>query len=215
MNRSYHFPFVVHSQGVGTFTYLNSEEKCFRTEINGKRFEFTQPLSYFLERNAKNNPDNDPKKDYYISQGYGPEPKESKLNKFGRDESRGRYGFATGGFISEAMIDCGEIAQAKIYDRFPFGGEMLASKVDFKADSFTILGGHDGKTAVVRMGDLRTNEEKLQSKIDALTGELAAANETIQKVREALRTQEGEDVRAHAKVLRQMADALVKLWRNE
>lgn len=56
---------------------------------------------------------------------------------------------------------------------------------------------------------------ELEKQVDSLTGELNAAHNTIAKVREALRTEPGEDVQSHAKVLRQMADALVKLWRGE
>ena len=47
-----------------------------------------------------------------------------------------------------------------------------------------------------------------------LESELNAAHNTIEKIREAMRTPEGDDAQTHAKVLRQMADALVSLWRD-
>ena len=193
MNRSYHFPFVVHSQGVGTFTYLNSTEECFRVEHDGRRFESIQPLSYFLERNARQNPNNEPDKDYYISSGLGEKPaisyaEETARNMFGRDESRGivNFGFYGGGLI---------------------GGVKIKSPSEVAA----ALGGFDKRSVIA----VPSKEDALRKEVDRLTGELTAAHATIQKVREAMRTRPGDDVQAHAKVLRQMADALVKLWQGE
>lgn len=213
MNRSYHFPFVVHSQGVGTFTYLNSTEECFRVEHDGRRFEFIQPLSYFLERNARQNPNNEPDKDYYISSGLGEKPaisyaEETARNMFGRNESRGLvHGFATGGFINRALI-ANATAEGRAIHEAIERGAMVAKVID---SGFKI----SGRGAATVIADEITRNEQLQEEVNRLTGELTAAHATIQKVREALRTQEGEDVQAHAKVLRQMADALVKLWNSE
>ncbi|QZE50460.1 putative Eaa-like family protein [Klebsiella phage vB_KpnS-VAC2] len=71
----------------------------------------------------------------------------------------------------------------------------------------------NGKVRVT-MGDLRTKEQKLADRVKDLESELSAAHNTIAKIRDAMRTPEGEDAQQHAKVLRQMADALVNLWRN-
>ena len=71
----------------------------------------------------------------------------------------------------------------------------------------------NGKVRVT-MGDLRTKEQRLADRVSKLESELGAAHNTIAKIREAMRTPEGEDAQQHAKVLRQMADSLVNLWRN-
>ncbi|QEG10372.1 hypothetical protein [Klebsiella phage vB_KpnS_SXFY507] len=222
MNRSYHFPFVVHSQGVGTFTYLNSTDECFRIEVNGNRLEFIQPLSYFLERNARQNPNNEPDKDYYISSGLGENPvidyaEETARNMFGRNESRGivNFGLHGGGLVDGLKIkspsEVAALVNVKtigIEDAFIQNGEIKSAKLSGRA-GFVIASDNFATFSAP------TKEQALRKEVDRLTGELTAAHATIQKVREALRTQEGEDVQAHAKVLRQMADALVKLWHGE
>lgn len=55
-------------------------------------------------------------------------------------------------------------------------------------------------------------EASLADRVKELESELNAAHNTIEKIRAAMRTPEGEDAQTHAKVLRQMADALVSLW---
>uniref|UniRef100_UPI001F43FBE0 hypothetical protein n=1 Tax=Escherichia coli TaxID=562 RepID=UPI001F43FBE0 len=57
-------------------------------------------------------------------------------------------------------------------------------------------------------------EASLADRVKELESELNAAHNTIEKIRGAMRTPEGEDAQTHAKVLRQMADALVSLWRD-
>lgn len=57
-------------------------------------------------------------------------------------------------------------------------------------------------------------EASLADRVKELESELNAAHNTIEKIREAMRTPEGDDAQTHAKVLRQMADALVSLWRD-
>lgn len=57
-------------------------------------------------------------------------------------------------------------------------------------------------------------ETSLADRVKELESELNAAHNTIDKIREAMRTPEGDDAQTHAKVLRQMADALVSLWRD-
>lgn len=52
---------------------------------------------------------------------------------------------------------------------------------------------------------------ELEKKVDSLTGELNAAHNTIAKVREIMRSEPGYDIQDHARVLRMMADALLKL----
>lgn len=52
---------------------------------------------------------------------------------------------------------------------------------------------------------------ELEKQVDALTGELNAAHNTIAKVREIMRSEPGYDIQDHARVLRMMADALLKL----
>ncbi len=52
---------------------------------------------------------------------------------------------------------------------------------------------------------------ELEKQVDSLTGELNAAHNTIAKVREIMRSEPGYDIQDHARVLRMMADALLKL----
>lgn len=204
MNRSYHFPFVVHSRGVGTFRYQHRGDRAIFTNPLGvkDRAPSQIPITHFLNANATSNPDNVPTRDYYISEGYGPAPEcstpsiaeamryaeESARNMFGRDESRGivNFGFYGGGLI---------------------GGVKIKSPSEVAA----ALGGFDKRFVIAAP----SKEDALRKEVDRLTGELTAAHATIQKVREAMRTRPGDDVQEHAKVLRQMADALVNLWRGE
>ena len=133
-----------------------------------------------------------------------PEPSEAlrRAEKVASD----MFGFHTGGYLDHALTGCSKIENAKI-------GSGIISNVKMNADKFSFYG--NGVVAAIEVGDLRTNEEKLIDEVQRLTGELAAAHATIGKIREALRTPAGDDVQAHAKVLRQMSDALVKLWRGE
>nr|CAK1257820.1 unknown function [Klebsiella phage vB_Ko_K29PH164C1] len=209
MNRSYHFPFVVHSRGVGTFRYQHRGDRAIFTNPLGvkDRAPSQIPITHFLNANATSNPDNVPTRDYYISEGYGPAPEcsaqeigeaihyaeESARNMFGRDESRGivNFGFYGGGLVRGGLVD----------------GIKIKSPSEVAA-SLSII----DKRSVIAVP---SKEDALRKEVDRLTGELTAAHATIQKVREAMRTRPGDDVQEHAKVLRQMADALVNLWRGE
>lgn len=207
MNRSYHFPFVVHSKNIGTFRYDHHGSPAIFTDIFGDEDKHPSriEISHFLKANAQSNPNNDPEKDYYISEGYGPAPEssapsiaesmryaeETARNMFGRDESRGIVNFGKFGFYGGGLV----------------GGVKIKSPSEVAA----VLEGIDKRFVV----EVPSKEEMLRKEVDRLTGELTAAHATIKKVREALRTQPGEDVQEHARVLRQMADALVNLWRGE
>lgn len=207
MSRSFHFPFTVHSQSVGTFRYKNDGMRAEFTNTFGvpDRNILRMHISHFINQNQLNNPNNDPEKDYYISEGYGPAPEssapsiaesmryaeETARNMFGRDESRGIVNFGKFGFYGGGLV----------------GGVKIKSPSEVAA----VLEGIDKRFVV----EVPSKEEMLRKEVDRLTGELAAAHATIKKVREALRTQPGEDVQEHARVLRQMADALVNLWRGE
>ncbi|WPJ54264.1 hypothetical protein RCIP0073_00074 [Klebsiella phage RCIP0073] len=238
MNRSYHFPFVVHSRGVGTFRYQHRGDRAIFTNPLGvkDRAPSQIPITHFLNANATSNPDNVPTRDYYISEGYGPAPEcstpsiaeamryaeESARNMFGRDESRGivNFGFYGGGLVRGGLVDGIKIKSPSevaalvnvktigIEDAFIQNGEIKSAKLSGRA-GFVIASDNFATFSAP------TKEQALRKEVDRLTGELTAAHATIQKVREALRTQDGEDVQAHAKVLRQMADALVKLWNSE
>lgn len=110
------------------------------------------------------------------------------LNMFGRDESRG-------------------VARG-----FKIGAEKSAhfkEGVKSASDAVAALG---MLSRSVIVGSAK--ETSLADRVKELESELNAANNTIEKIREAMRTPEGEDAQTHAKVLRQMADALVSLWRD-
>lgn len=215
MSRSYHFPFIVTSNGVGTFTFKNFSDSAEFVDINGNSAISRLTVRYFLDENAKKNPDNIPEKDYYISRGLGklPIPKwhfekignlsyaeEVSRNMFGRDESRGLH---TGGFVSRSAL----AESRKAIDSIT-RGSTVAGILDLDGIIMSMAN-------PFRVHAQRDEVGKLKEEVNRLNGELAAAHATIAKVREALRTQAGEDVQAHAKVLRQMADALVKLWHGE
>ena len=113
---------------------------------------------------------------------------ERVLNMFGRDESR-------------------SVARG-----FKIGAEKSAhfkEGVKSASDAVAALG---MLSRSVIVGSAK--EASLADRVKELESELNAAHNTIEKIREAMRTPEGEDAQTHAKVLRQMADALVSLWRD-
>ena len=213
MNRSYHFPFVVVSKGVGTFHFeREGAEPKFTNAITGEQSDCRGvciTLEYFLAHNARVNPTNNPDKDYYISEGYGPEPLRlsgctsidgalryaelTSRNMFGRDESRG--------FVNRAVVhpyNCGAFKFDK-EGKVSFNDASIRNAVI--GDSL-ILGG-----VIPSAIDSRDEQIKeLEEQVSFLTGRL-------EDVSKAMRSQ-GEDVVMHAKVLRSMADALVNIWRN-
>lgn len=112
------------------------------------------------------------------------------LNMFGRDESRG------------------------VVRGFKIGAEKSAhfkEGVKSASDAVAALGMLSRSMIVKPEG---AKEASLADRVKELESELNAAHNTIEKIREAMRTPEGEDAQTHAKVLRQMADALVSLWRD-
>lgn len=112
------------------------------------------------------------------------------LNMFGRDESRG------------------------VVRGFKIGAEKSAhfkEGVKSASDAVAALGMLSRSMIVKPEG---TKEASLADRVKELESELNAAHNTIEKIREAMRTPEGDDAQTHAKVLRQMADALVSLWRD-
>ena len=112
------------------------------------------------------------------------------LNMFGRNESRG------------------------VVRGFKIGAEKSAhfkEGVKSASDAVASLGMLSRSMIVKPEG---AKEASLADRVKELESELNAAHNTIEKIREAMRTPEGDDAQTHAKVLRQMADALVSLWRD-
>lgn len=112
------------------------------------------------------------------------------LNMFWRDESRG-------------------VARG-----FKIGAEKSANfkeGVKSASDAVAALGMLSRSIIVKPEG---AKEASLTDRVKELESELNSAHNTIEKIREAMRTPEGDDVQTHAKVLRQMADAMVSLWRD-
>lgn len=225
MNRYYHFPFVVVSKGVGTFRFeREGAEPKFTNSITGEQSDCRGvciTLEYFLANNARVNPANNPEKDYYISEGYGPEPLRlsgctsidgvlryaelTSRNMFGRNESRGIVNRAiVHGYCEpqESRILPGEISAVKIKaDAFEIrrDGSMLINDA--------VIGGEVYATTFKEKDRIKELEEQ----VDFLTGELQAAHATIDKVREIMRSEPSYDIQDHARVLRIMADAFAKL----
>lgn len=210
MKQSYHFPLIVKSNGIGLFIYKTGPEDLVFIDVKGVQKQNVKPLHphHFIAQNAVCNPNNDPEKDYYISSGLGEAPaKDWNINKsgalsyaeatarnmFGRNEDRGMVGRMVWGHsdFRDAMVVGRAGSNIKIGDAVIKGGEI-----------------HEVLLEAANVSDLQRENTRL-------TGELAKANAIIDEVHKALRTEKGGDVIAHAKVLRQMADALVKLWRGE
>lgn len=171
------------------------------------------PLDYFICKHNVFNKGNVPERPYQYATLMGsaiacPTIKqaldyagETAHNMFGRNESRG--------IVNRAIVHgYGEPQELRILP-----GEIKATKI--KAGAFelrrdgsmlinnAIIGGQI-HAAVFKEKD---RIKELEEQVDFLTGQLEA-------VSKAMRTPEGEDAQTHAKVLRQMADALVSLWRD-
>ncbi len=243
MNRSYHFPFVVVSKGVGTFHFeREGAEPKFTNAITGEQSDCRGvciTLEYFLAHNARVNPANNPEKDYYISEGYGPEPLRlsgctsidgalryaelTSRNMFGRDESRG--------IVNRAVVhpyDCGDFKFDK-EGNASFNDASIRNAVigDSIIDPFHYDNNTEGDdtepllkyvdcalsdaTCESFMREPFSRIAELEKQVAFLTGELQAATATIEKVREIMRSEPGYSIKDHARVLRMMADAFAKL----
>lgn len=171
------------------------------------------PLDYFIRQHNAVNKGNVPERPYQYATRMGsaiacPTIKqalhyagEAAHNMFGRDESRG--------IVNRAIVHgYGEPQESRILP-----GEIKAAKI--KADVFEVR--RDGSMLIndaVIHGEVyaTTFKEKdrikeLEEQVDFLTGQLEA-------VSKALRSDGVEGIVTHAKVLRQMADALVNIWRG-
>lgn len=126
---------------------------------------------------------------------------ETACNMFGRNESRGIVNRAIVhgyGEPQESKILPGEIKAAKIKTgvfEVRRDGSMLINNA--------IIGGQI-HAAVFKEKD---RIKELEEQVDFLTGQLEAVSKAMRS--------NGENVVTHAKVLRQMADALVNIWRGE
>ena len=172
------------------------------------------PLDYFIRQHNAVNKGNVPERPYQYATRLGsalvacPTIKqalnysgETACNMFGRNESRGIVNRAiVHGYCEpqESKIIPGEIKEAKIKaDVFEVrrDGSMLINNA--------IIGGQI-HAAVFKEKD---RIKELEEQVDFLTGQLEAVSKAMRS--------NGENVVTHAKVLRQMADALVNIWRGE
>lgn len=171
------------------------------------------PLDYFIRQHNAVNKGNVPERPYQYATRLGsalvacPTIKhalnysgETACNMFGRNESRGIVNRAiVHGYCEpqESKILPGEIKAAKIKAgvfEVRRDGSMLINNA--------IIGGQI-HAAVFKEKD---RIKELEEQIDFLTGQLEAVSKAMRS--------NGENVVTHAKVLRQMADALVSLWRD-
>lgn len=235
MNRSYHFPLVVVSKGVGTFRFeREGAEPKFNNDITGEQSDCKGvciTLEYFLAHNARVNPTNDPKKDYYIAKGYDPEPIQlngctsmhgalryaevAACNMFGRDESRG--------IVNRAVVHPYKCDSFKIDKdgKAVFKDAVMRNEVNAtKTEPFepcrkgweTIRNAVIGDSLILG-GVIHSAIDNRDEKIKELEEQVSFLTGRLEAVSKAMRSQ-GEDVVMHAKVLRSMADALVNIWRN-
>ncbi|WPJ55877.1 hypothetical protein RCIP0097_00069 [Klebsiella phage RCIP0097] len=171
------------------------------------------PLDYFIRQHNAVNKGNVPERPYQYATRLGsalvacPTIKqalnysgETACNMFGRNESRGIVNRAiVHGYCEpqESKILPGEIKAAKIKAgvfEVRRDGSMLINNA--------IIGGQI-HAAVFKEKD---RIKELEEQVDFLTGQLEAVSKAMRS--------NGENVVTHAKVLRQMADALVSLWRD-
>lgn len=170
------------------------------------------PLDYFIRQHNAVNKGNVPERPYQYATRMGsaiacPTIKqaldyagETAHNMFGRNESRGIVNRAIVhgyGEPQESIILPGEIKAAKIKaDVFEVrrDGSMLINNA---------IIGSQIHAAVFKEKD---RIKELEEQVDFLTGQLEAVSKAMRS--------NGENVVTHAKVLRQMADALVSLWRD-
>lgn len=171
------------------------------------------PLDYFICKHNVFNKGNVPERPYQYATRMGsaiacPTIKqaldyagETACNMFGRNESRG--------IVNRAIVHgYGEPQESKILP-----GEIKAAKI--KAGVFEVR--RDGSMLInnaIIGGQIHADvfKEKdrikeLEEQVDFLTGQLEAVSKAMRS--------NGENVVTHAKVLRQMADALVNIWRGE
>lgn len=137
-------------------------------------------------------------------------------------------GFATGGFVhkksGDAIFGRANIGAGEIKVDPVFGGIVKIEPTikvkdnDDAADALLnamIRGGIGWAIDKIKsdnfMREPFSRIAELEKKVDSLTGELNAAHNTIAKVREIMRSEPGYDIQDHARVLRMMADALLKL----
>lgn len=172
------------------------------------------PLDYFIRQHNAVNKGNVPERPYQYATRMGSAiacptikqalhyAEESAHNMFGRDESRG--------IVNRAIVHgYGEPQESRILP-----GEIKAAKIS--ADVFAVR--RDGSMLInnaiiggqIHASVFKENDriKELEEQVDFLTGQLEA-------VSKALRSEGVEGVVTHAKVLRQMADALVNIWRGQ
>ena len=172
------------------------------------------PLDYFIRQHNAVNKGNVPERPYQYATRLGsalvacPTIKqalnysgETACNMFGRNESRG--------IVNRAIVHgYGEPQDSRILP-----GEIKAAKI--KAGAFEVC--RDGSMLInnaIIGGQIhaavfkeKDRIKELEEQVDFLTGQLEAVSKAMRS--------NGENVVTHAKVLRQMADALVNIWRGE
>lgn len=175
--------------------------------------ESSIPLDYFICKHNVFNKGNVPERRFQYATRMGsaiacPTIKqaldyagETAHNMFGRNESRG--------IVNRAIVHgYGEPQESRILP-----GEIKADKIEAGAFEVcrdgsmlinnAIIGGQI-HAAVFKEKD---RIKELEEQVDFLTGQLEAVSKAMRS--------NGENVVTHAKVLRQMADALVNIWRGE
>lgn len=132
-------------------------------------------------------------------------------------------GFSTGGYV-DSIFKASNIGAGEIKVDPVFGGIVKIEPTikvkdnDDAADALLnamIRGGIGWAIDKIKsdnfMREPFSRIAELEKQVDSLTGELNAAHNTIAKVREIMRSEPGYDIQDHARVLRMMADALLKL----
>lgn len=126
---------------------------------------------------------------------------ETACNMFGRNESRG--------IVNRAIVHgYGEPQESKILP-----GEIKAAKINAgvfevrRDGSMLINNAIIGGQIHAAVFNEKDRIKELEEQVDFLTGQLEAVSKAMRS--------NGENVVTHAKVLRQMADALVNIWRGE
>lgn len=171
------------------------------------------PLDYFIRQHNAVNKGNVPERPYQYATRMGsaiacPTIKqaidyagEAAHNMFGRDESRG--------IVNRAIVHgYGELQESRI-----LAGEIKADKISPYVFSVRRDGSMLINNAIIG-GQIHAAVFKDKDRIKELEEQVAFLTGQLEAVSKAMRSN-GENVVTHAKVLRQMADALVNIWRGE
>lgn len=176
------------------------------------------PLDYFIRQHNAINKANRPDKPYQYATLRGSaflayptiEQALEYAMSTGDDTMSGL--FSGGGYAGRSIVDCMEnaVIPGRKVDSFKIAADIFAIKRngDLTINDEKVSNAAITRAAIARASSDSKRVKELEEQVAFLTGQLDA-------VSKAMRSDNVEDVVTHAKVLRQMADALVNIWRGK